>query len=197
MMHFRVNGKEMPLPGQPAELVHEFMEHVRREFNSETALISMIQVNGVELTREDEEALSNLSVSDIDSLEVFTAHPRELAEETLQSLLEFTEHLEKFSQQAADALEAGRAGNEFKKLVDGIATFTEAMVGAKQILRVGVMPSVNLLEVDLHSVLKDLLEFHHRGQREFVVELMREHLPRNLREWRLQGIPELIRSRDS
>jgi hypothetical protein len=70
-------------------------------------------------------------------------------------------------------------------------------VGAKQILRVGVMPSVNLLEVDLHSVLKDLLEFHHRGQREFVVELMREHLPRNLREWRLQGIPELIRARDS
>jgi hypothetical protein len=197
MNHFSVNGKEIRYNTTPEQRIEELMLQIRREFNSDSALISSIRINGSELNGEEELALASLTVGQIESVEVFTSHPRELAEETLQSLSEFTLHLESFSRQAADHLEAGQFPHEFVKLVEGIQTFTEALEGSKSILRITKLDPVNILEADLTSILKDLLSFAEGGEKEFVVDLMRNHLPLNLEDWRREGIPALIRSRDS
>jgi hypothetical protein len=197
MNQILLNGKEIQYAASPDDCVEELMAKIRRDFNSDSALISAIKINGKELNTEGEEAVNRLPVSKIRSLEVFTTHPRELAEETLQSLIEFTAHLENFSRQAADHLEKGKSPHEFVKLVEGIETFTEALVGTKQILRIGLLPAVTSLEADLSSILKDLVLFAESGQRDYVIDLMRNHLPANLADWRVSGIPALIRSRDS
>jgi hypothetical protein len=197
MNHLLVNGKPIDYSTSQDQLVQEFMEKIRHDFNSEASVISSIRINGQEINEEEEEALSNLTVADIQSVEIFTAHPRELAEETLQSLMEFTSHLELLSRNAGAKLEAGQVPPEFMRLVDGIETFTDALLQTKQILRVGLMEPVNMLEADLASILKDLLQFTESGQREYVIDLLQSHLPLNLADWRNQGIPTLIRARDS
>jgi hypothetical protein len=197
MNHISVNGKAIDYAIVPDQQVSELIERVRHDFNSDNALISCIRINGQELNGEDEDAIASLPVSQIESLEIITTHPRELAEETLQSLIEFTMHLESFSRQAADHLEKGKFPHEFVKLVEGIQTFTDALMGVKQILRVGIMEPINVLEADMGSILKDLVQFAEGGQREYVVDLMRNHLPLNLEDWRREGIPALIRARDS
>jgi phosphoenolpyruvate carboxylase len=197
MTQFSVNGKQLEIAASQEQRVREFMEHVRRRFNSDSAVIASIRVDGRELSGEGEAALADTPLSEISSVEVLTAHPRELAEETLQSLSEFASHLESLSRTAADKLEAGAASQDLVRLMEGFETFTDALVQVKQILRVGLLDHVNLLEADLASILKDLVEFTEAGQRDYMADLLRNHLPANLAEWREHGIPALARARDN
>jgi hypothetical protein len=197
MNHFLLNGREIPVEASPEQKVEEFMEQVRRRFNSEAAVISSIRVDGSELNSEGEARLEGLTVGQIDSVEVFTAHPRELAEETLQSLKEFTGHLAYLSQTAADKLEAGIAPPEFMKLIDGVETFSDGLLSVKQILRIGRVETVAVLEADMMSILKDIVEFTESGDKAYVLDLLRNHMPVNLADWSREGLPALIRSRDS
>jgi hypothetical protein len=41
------------------------------------------------------------------------------------------------------------------------------------------------------------VQFTESGQKDYVVELLQTHLPLNLEDWRRDGIPTLIRARDS
>lgn len=198
MNQLLVNGKPVDYNASPEQPIQDLMERIRHDFNSDASVISSIRINGAEIDEEREEAISLLKVGDIDSIEIFTAHPRELAEETLQSLIEFTSHLELLSRNAGAKLEAGHAPrHEFMRLIDGVQTFTDALLQAKQILHVGILEPVNVLEADLTSIFKDLVQFTESGQREYVIDLLQNHLPANLEEWRRLGIPALIRSRDS
>jgi len=198
MNHLLVNGKPIDYAASQDTPIQELMERIRHDFNSDASVISSIRIDGNEVDEEREEAISTLKVADIDSIEILTAHPRELAEETLQSLMEFTSHLELLSKNAGAKLVAGHAPrHEFLRLLDGVQTFTEALLQAKQILHVGLLEPVNLLEADLTSILKDLIQFTESGQKEYVIDLLQTHLPLNLEDWRREGIPTLIRSRDS
>lgn len=198
MNHLLLNGKPIDYATSPDQPIQELMERIRHDFNSDAAVISSIRINGTEIDEEREEAIGLLKVGDIHSIEVLTAHPRELAEETLQSLIEFTSHLELLSRNAGAKLEAGHAPrHEFMRLIDGVQTFTDALLQAKQILRVGILEPVNVLEADLASIFKDLVQFTESGQREYVIDLLQSHLPLNLADWRREGIPTLIRARDS
>lgn len=198
MSLIKVNGKSVDYSAAPDQSLPELMERIRHDFNSEAAVISSIRIDGNEVDEEREAAIGGLRVADIGTIEVFTAHPRELAEETLQSLLEFTSHLELLSRNAGAKLNAGQAPKqEFMRLIDGVQTFTDALGQAKQILRVGRLEPVNVLEVDLTSILKDLVQYTEAGNREYVIDLLLNHLPANLTDWRVSGIPTLIRARDS
>jgi hypothetical protein len=198
MNHLLVNGKQIEYATSPEQPVQELMERIRHDFNADAAVISCIRIDGNEVDEATENAIGNLKVADINSIEIFTAHPRELAEETLQSLFEFTSHLEALSRTAGAKLAEGHPPKqEFSRLLDGVETFSDALLQAKQILRIGRLDPVNVLEADLSSILKDLVQFTESGQRDYVVDLLLQHLPLNLAEWRSQGIPSLIRARDS
>lgn len=198
MNDLKVNGKPIDYAAAPDQPMPELMERIRHDFNSDAAVISSIRIDGTEVDEDIEQAIGSLKASDIGSIEVFTAHPRELAEETLQSLIEFTSHLELLSRNAGAKLVAGQSPrHEFMRLIDGVQTFTEALLQSRQILHVGILEPVTMLEADLTSILKDLVQFTESGDREYVIELLQNHLPLNLTDWRQSGIPALIRARDS
>jgi hypothetical protein len=198
MNHLKLNGKPIDYAAAPDQPVPELVERIRHDFNSDAAVISSIRIDGAELDESVEQAIGGLRVADIGSIEIFTAHPRELAEETLQSLIEFTSHLESLSRNAAAKLAEGQAPkHEFSRLIDGIETFTDALLQARQILHVGRLDPINVLEADMTSILKDLVQYTEAGERDYVIDLLNHHLPLNLTDWRDTGIPALIRSRDS
>ena len=55
---------------------------------------------------------------------------------------------------------------------------------------------IDLLELDLLSNLKILLQSQEEKDEGLLQELLRLRLPRSLQEWRETGIPSLIRARD-
>lgn len=200
-LHFAVNGVEQRFP----ETVHreessfgELMKHIRSKYGSRDICISSIRVDGRELTENEEVAFDLLPLTEIQSLEIFTAHPREIAEETLQNLILFTDHLAALSRSSGQAFLAnGHPSRDLAKLMDGIEIFLEALSNVRQILRVGASPALDLLEADLSSLMKDLLESYQKGEIAYVAEILRDHLPTNLDDWRNDGLPGLIRARDS
>lgn len=123
--------------------------------------------------------------------------PRELAEETLQTLIVFTENLEFLSRGTGQAAGTTQFSEHFAKLIEGIELFADAITGVRQTLRMGVEPKIDILEQDMVSILKDLVLYQESGKSTYVAELLSTHLPSNLSEWRQQGIPWMIRSRDS
>jgi hypothetical protein len=196
MTHFSLNGVETPLPFSPGESIQSLLSQIRSHFVSESSLISSISINGLELSEQDESDLGILPMTDVQTVAIQTAHPREIAEDTLQSLITFSDQLERMSLLAAQELPSGGL-DSYGKLIEGILTFHEALAHAKQILKIGVLQKVTLLEADLLSIMKDLNDAREKKQMDFVIELLRDHLPACFAQWRDEGIPALIRSRDS
>lgn len=191
MNHYSINGVEKELPSGQNPSLRSLIEQIRSTHANDSTLISSILVNGIEIDANDEQLIGAVPISELRTLEIFTAHPKEIAEETLQSLVEFTKHLE-------DLCEAVAIDQQkLPKLADGIMTFIDALTNVKQILHIGIMPSVQVLEADLASILRDVLDFQQKKQYDYVSGVIRDALAPNLALWRTEGLPNLIRSRDS
>ncbi len=190
MNHYTLNGIEKELSTAVQQSLKELITDIRANYNNENTLISSIRVNGIEIDAQDEQLIGNVSLSDLRTLEIFTSHPKEIAEETLQSLVEFTKQLEALCGAVAED------PSKLPKLADGIMTFIDALTNVKTILHIGIMNSVQVLEADLASILKDILEYQQKSQYEHVGIVARDALAPNLALWRAEGLPQLIRSRD-
>jgi hypothetical protein len=197
MKHILINGVEVDVPIENSNL-HELIQKIRNDFSNESSLISSIRINGIEIDAQDETVIGRVPVTELKSIEVFTAHPREIAEETLQSLIEFASHLEALCKSAASLLlQTPPKTDQLPKLADGITTFIDALANVKTILHVGAMNKVQVLEADLLSILKDMLDFQRKSEFHFVGSVVKDALVPNLEQWRTDGIPALIRLRDS
>jgi hypothetical protein len=195
-----VNGSTRETPLSGGNSLGELLEFVRGIYSTESCCISSIRIDGEEISESAEKALAPLPLSELRAIEVLTAHPRELAEETLQDMMQFCAPLAERSRQAGECFRGeGHPSRELASLVDGINVFTEALRGARQILRIkaNALPRIDVLEADLVSIMKDVVHYYEDGETAYVVELLSEHLPRNIDEWKSEGIPALIRSRDS
>jgi hypothetical protein len=198
MIHVIVNGVEVALPAQADSSLRELLQEIRTGYSTETSLISSILINGIEIDAQDETAIGGVKLKELRSIEVFTAHPKEIAEETLQSLIEFSNHLEKLCENTAKLLlEVPSQTEMLPKLADGITTFIDALTNVKLILHVGAMNKVQILEADMLSILKDMLDYQRKSEFAFVGTVIKDALIPNLETWRLDGIPSLIRLRDS
>ena len=198
MIQFLINGVEVAIPDTTSGSVREVIQTIRSNYSTETSLISSIRVKGVEIDAQDESLIGTLPVMELRSLEVFTAHPREIAEETLQSLVEFSAHLESICAETSRQLLGSPPKTEMlPRVADGITTFIDALTNVKQILHVGVMPKVQILEADLLSILKDMLDYQRKSEFHFIGQVIQDALITNLVQWRTDGIPTLIRLRDS
>jgi hypothetical protein len=197
MNHFSVDGVELSVPVNPDTSFHDLIQYIREGLASERSLISCVKVDGLEITGAYERQIAATPISELKSVEITTSHPRELADDTLQHLLEYSHVLESLSFDAGQLAGEASFHEKFNKLIDGITTFTEAITGVKNIMKVGYLQPVNLLEADLLSILKDLLTSRESGQIEYTAGLLKEYLPKNLEQWRETAIPALIRSRDN
>lgn len=197
MSLYSVNGIELEIPVPEESTFGTLIQFLQNNYVSEKTLIASVRVNGNEINTSDEKELSTVPISELKTIEVFTAHPHEIAQDTLQNLLEYTFFLEKLSIETAAEIRKPKFYTLLTQLVDGISTFTEAIRTVKRVLRIGMLQSINVLEVDLTSILRDLLSGQENSQFDHVAELLQQHLPVNLRQWREEGLPVLIRARDS
>jgi hypothetical protein len=198
MIQILVNGQTYELNAQSTQTFTTVVDQIREKFNTETSIVSNIAIDG-KIIRDDEitETLRNTPIGEIGSIEVFTSHPKEVAEETLDCLESFTIQLEKLSILASEQIKTGSRSEEFFNLSDGLRTFSDAIHQVKIILKSNGVAPLPMLEADLTSILKDIFEFTQSGDLEYVTDLLAKHLPQNLKEWREQGLPALRRSRDS
>lgn len=197
MIDFKINGIERPAPVALDQNFGSLIEYVHQNMVNEMSLISSIKVNGQEINENEELELSPINLSDILSIEICFAHPREIAEDTLQTLKLFTDQLALLSRRTGAEIGSPEAELDFQKLLDGIQTLADTVQNVKKILHIGLMPLINILEADLISVLTDLVQTHESRDLVYRAALLNEHLPLNLELWRDEGIPEMIRSRDS
>jgi len=135
--------------------------------------------------------------SDIPEGLELVSDPKSIALETLYTLQLFLDNLIGLCARIVDEKEAATKEASYQRLIDGLCTVMESILTARSVLRIGIHPQVNLLEADLLSILKDLLEAAEQGNTEYQNDLLATHLPQNLKEWRHEGIPEMIRCRDS
>ena len=197
MAHLIVNGVETRIPIAEEESLDKLIHYLRSSLITETNWISSIQADGKEIGGQAEGDFSGVKLADVTRLEVLTTHPRELAEETLQMLLEFTSHLEEMALRVAADLTRGQPANDLQKLLDGIQVFTDSLIESKRAMKVGLFPKTDLLETDLLSLLKDTVTHLEKADVQYVAQLIGIDLVDNLRAWKETGLPALIRSRDS
>lgn len=198
MQLFMINGVSQPAPISDESSFQDLLQHVQRNLLTPEALIASIRVNGIEIGEAEEMELAAITLAQLESVEITLAHPREMAEETLQTLLMFAERLATLAPEAAAGLESTPADrSSYDKLMDGIQTFAESITAVKTLLRITTLQAVNVLEVDLVSTMRDLLEANSKNDAAYRSLILREHLPGNLRDWIREGIPAMIRARDS
>ncbi len=194
MNHFLINGVEKPSPVASGEDFGTLMSYVTKNLISGNMLVSTIRVDGREISPRDEQDLQKVPLAKLESVEIIFAHPREIAHDTLQMLIFFTQRLMTISQ---DMGASGDTETEFLKLVDGVQTFSEAIQSASIVLRTGTQEEIRILGADLLSILDDIVGAKQAGNAAYLRELLSTHLPENLKLWGTEGIPLLIRSRDS
>lgn len=201
-----INGQAERLPVDSESPFRELLTMIRSRYSTESSLVSSVWVNGREISESDERDLQSVPVSTLERVEVFTAHPREMAQDTLELLPTIAGELIQKSQRLAMAL---REGNEarallevqtFAALMDGIQTLTEALQECRRILRIGTDQTADILTAELASILSDILKCREESsglKSEYLIQLLEKHLPENLQQWCDEGIPALVRSRDS
>lgn len=197
MNHFVVNGKEHDVSNLANQTVGQLLARINTDYTNVNSMVTSISIDGVVVDASLEERFSQTPLESIQSVEVSTSHPREFVEDTLQTLIKFSDRLIQISEGLAMQLENGVTDVSFERLIEGLEVFTDTLTCAKNLLGVGMIPKVQVLEADLASILRDLTHAREHAQLGFQVELLRDHLIENLQEWKELGIPTLIRSRDS
>lgn len=193
-----VNGtpKETPLDAERS--LGDLLEILRIQYNSETSCISAIKIDDQEISEREEAAFALLPLADLNKVEITTVHPRELAEETLQSLIAFTDHLAKLAIAAGELFKKGEHPSiELAKFFDGMQTFSDAVESSKQVIKPGHIEGLHVLQVDLLSLMQDTIDAYHENNHAYLADLLLTHLPENMARWRDKGLPALMRSRDS
>jgi hypothetical protein len=196
MSQLSINGVELSLPLSPDALFQDLILYLRKNLPSETVLISSLKVNGNDVSESDEQTLAQIPIAELQSVEVFTRHPKELAQEILKDTLDFTLVLVGLSEKTAENLGKPDFYPYLTRLVDGIGYFTDAITQAKKVLKVEAFQVTDVLEADLLMTLKRLLQLQQQGQQVQMPDLLRQHLQPNFAQWRSVGIPALMRSRD-
>jgi len=196
MSYLLVNGIELNIPLSPEASFQDLIVFLRKNLTSESALISSVKVNGNEVNEPDEEKLATVPISQLKSVEVLTRHPKELAQETLEDAMEFISVLMSFSKKTAERIGGPEFFGSLNQLVDGIGYFTEAIIHVKKILKIGSLEVTDALEDQLLLILKEILRAHQKGQKQHLADFLNQDLIVNLEQWRMRGLPSLIRSRD-
>ncbi|MBI2712284.1 MAG: hypothetical protein HYX41_05425 [Bdellovibrio sp.] len=198
MNHCVVNGVRIEIPFSESAPLKEVISYVQEKWVPDHTYISSLRVNGSEISEKQERALAQTPYSEFTSIEVFTAHPREIAENTLQNLIEFSDLLEKFCARIGTNSKSSKFYADFSKLMDGIGTLTEGISVVKKIFNItpNSVPHLDGLENNLLSILQELLKLQEAKKTAELGTLIREGLRENIQNWRDVALPALVRSRD-
>lgn len=201
MNHFRVNGVDTHTPVAESETLASLIQYVRAHLPNDNAMISSIRVDGTDFFSLEEVQSKEMSLRTLESMssiDVILSHPREMAEETLQTLKLYVEQLAALSIRIAAEESYARISvhAEYPKLLDGIDAVIQSVSGVKNLLKHNDYPEVKRLESELLAILQEVLECQKRKDTIRREQLLSKLLPQNLIEWRDVGIPSIIRFHD-
>ncbi len=120
--------------------------------------------------------------------------PREIALDTLHTLRLYIDRVVLQCDHVAAETDLVLREELFQQLLDSLAVINEGLALSRRILRPGIHATLDLLETDLVSILRDLCDAAERNQAAHRMELITNHLARNLVDWREKGIPLILES---
>ncbi len=190
----RINGEKREFQINTEALFEDFIKGLNETLNQENQVISSMKINGEELSEKKESLLKTRTLNEVGDIEVMTAHPSDLAYETINTLTIYINQL---------ILNIGRASqnytkknmvtadNYFVKALDGLDLFIQTIGAVKAALKVGLNPKVALAEASLVSIMNDLLDAKRANNYIFLAELLEKDLIENLQEWKEKALPVL------
>lgn len=191
----KINGSQVSLPENAELSFSQVIEYVEGKLLSDQSMISSIKIDGIELTDDERTEIAEIPITNLGELEFFTAHPREIADETLQSLIPFSEELAELSRKLGSDPVLNET--EFRRFLDGIELMTEAVSTVKRAMQVEGLPELTALEDALAADLSKLFEARTSKNIVLAAETLRGSLAETITKWAVAGIPALMTCRDS
>lgn len=197
MTEVRINGERRLIPLESSADFGQVMEYVETHCLGADRLIGSISLEGREIGAEQRDELARTRVSELPSIEITVVHPREMAAETIDLITRHAANLSELSRTIAGETLPNRVHPRLEELVSGVQTLVDGVTCVKNLLNAHSIGAVQVLEADLLSILKDLLEAHESSdpqQRQYARELLGEHLPKNLSDWCSDGLPQIAQT---
>ena len=190
MENFTLNGEKINTGIPQEEKFELLLRYIYSNLPGPNRVVSGIRVNGVEISEEDETALSSVTISDLSSVDVITKDAKEVTEETLQSLRELL-------QQMVPLCVSCNSLPELRRILDGLEMMIESIAHVKSAMKVEKIDFLEPRENELLALLRELFTTMSPDQPEARKEIMSQKLPVHLLGWVEETLPRLIRYRDS
>lgn len=188
---FLLNGIEKNFPATSGASVYSLFQYLYEFCSTESEVISSIKINGQEMAGKNEDELKHVFLDQVTRIEVLTDSSERVMEKTLDSLSQFLENLIQICGSAKESPGKGELYPLLGKIVEGIDLLSDTTSTVKASLRKGLDQKIRFLEIDLISIMRDLLDASQRSETEFVKELIHNDLQDNLNRWKNEGIPSL------
>lgn len=189
-----INGNQTTVPLSDELTFETFLNGLNESLVKENQVISVIKVDGKELSESEEISFRKHSLESMGDIEVVTMNPMDLAHETLSTLDQYADRLILTIQRAAEHYKQNNfltADAYFTKAIDGLDLFVQTIGGVKTALRIGLNPKIALTEASLVSIMNDLLDAKRKNNNIFLAELLEKDLTENLNEWKTQAFPAM------
>jgi hypothetical protein len=192
-----INGNRYDIPCSEDTSLSEAIRYVENKMLNNQILVTSIRVDGVELTERERNELAEIPIRALGDLEILTASPREIADDTIQSLIPYVASLSELSRTIVDS-EKGIYNEEmFRKLLDGLELMADAVNTVKRALKVGPIDEISEAEDELALQLSLILDARRSNDIQTAQKLMTNDLPRVLNHWSEVALPALASYRDN
>ena len=197
MKELIINGVTSKLDIKENWNFENLFNHINNTYSSSTQEIQSFKVNGVEIIENKEKSLKEISISNIERIEIKTIHPHTLAVETLEILSDFLKSVIYFCEKSLfENRSEYEFNNKFLQLLDGIDVLNETILNARRVLNVGANEILDTLHEDLSSILQEILIYRKKNDLINIKLVIENRLIQNLENWISKGLKYLIRSKD-
>ncbi len=136
-MEIHLNNRTEEVQTEGIQFFGQLMEKLSQKAADEGAAVLSVKLNGEDITGKDRSHLEEMSVDDIQQLEVQTGNPKDLARTTLYSIAEFLEKLLKELQETSELFRLEnqeRSSQSFLRCLDGMQVFMHTLETCRRLL---------------------------------------------------------------
>ena len=136
-MEIHVNNRTEEVQTEGIQFFGQLMDKLSEKAAEEGGTVLSVKLNGKDLTGKDRSHLEEMSVDDIQQLEVQTGNPKDLARSTLYSIADFLEKLLKELQDTSELFRLGnqeRSNQSFLRCLDGMQVFMHTLETCRKLL---------------------------------------------------------------
>lgn len=186
-----INGTPQNKEIDQSERFEMFIDRLRREHSNKSQVVSKILVDDSELTIDREKEISSNLVAQFKKVEIETSPVEQVTQETIELLTALASDLAQYSHALGKRGFFDASTEERMKLIDGLDTFVAGVRSVRSVYKTGADRELQLLQVDLFSIMEDVFVAIEEKQKEYLEELLTLHIPNNLAEWHSKGLVKI------